>query len=811
MNADIRLALRQLRKAPGFASTAVLTLALAIGANAIVFSVLNALILRPLKVPHPETLFMLERAYGSDTTPSESYPDYRDLRDRNRSFDSLVLYNIMGGVGLDTGHGNPSVVWPYTVSGNYFDALSVQPYLGRFMHASEEHGPNSMPEIVLSYALWHSHFNGDPGVLGRTVQINKHPFTIIGVARPDFRGTELFFAPDLWAPIVNSSQLTDFFSLEERGNHNAWAIGHLKAGVTPTAATSDLNAIANSLAKTYPKSDDGLKFSLSRPGLAGNTLGRPTRAFMLGLMLLAGLILLAACANLGSLFAARAADRSREIAVRMALGSRVQLILRQLLTEAILISVAGGILGMAGAVVILRALSTWRPIPNIPINIPVNPDVSTYALAFLLAVLSGLFFGLVPVRQILRSDPWQIIRSGSTTAGSTRRFTLRDVLLGLQIAICSVLVTASLVAVRGLARSLQNNYGIQPKNVVLVKTDLKMAGYDGDKRVPMQKRMLEAAAAIPGVTAVGYGDRLPLSIGGGDSDVFEDTTADFRPTNAAADAQNFQVSPDYFRAAGTALLSGRSFTMHDDDKAPVVAVVNREFARKVFGSADKALGNHFKFWGGSQRAEVIGVVEDGKYQTLTEDTKPAMFFSFLQHPSSQTWLIVRSERDPQGVAAALQRSMRSLDPGLPLEIRTWNSELDSALFAARVATVSLGVLGLLGAMLAITGIFGMAAYTVSKRLRELGIRIALGADQRKVLGAALGRTFRLLAVGSIAGIILGVLATRVLSSIVYQATPKDPVILGGVILTMLCVGVVAAFVPARRALSVDPMILLRDE
>ena len=269
---------------------------------------------------------------------------------------------------------------------------------------------------------------------------------------------------------------------------------------------------------------------------------------------------------------------------------------------------------MAGAVVILRALSTWRPIPNIPINVPVNPDVNTYALALLLAVLSGLFFGLVPVRQILRSDPWQVIRSGSTTAGSARRLTLRDLLLGLQIAICSVLVTASLVAVRGLARSLQNNYGIQPKNVMLVKTDLKMAGYDADKRVQMQKRMLDAAAAIPGVSAVGYADRLPLSIGGGDSDVYTDTTTDFRPTNAAADAQNFQVSPDYFRAAGTALLAGRSFTMHDEDKAPVVAVVNREFARKVFGSADNAVGRHFKFWGGGNRAEVIGVVEDGKYQ-----------------------------------------------------------------------------------------------------------------------------------------------------------------------------------------------------
>ncbi len=790
--------------------TAVFTLALAIGANAIVFSVLNALVLRPLNVPHPENLFMLERAYGAETTPSESYPDYRDLRDRNRSFDSLVIYDIMGGVGLDTGHGNPSVVWPYMVSGNYFDALGIQPYLGRFIHASEEHGPDSVPEIVLSYALWHSHFNGDPAAVGRTIEINKHPFTIVGVAPSDFRGTELFFAPDFWVPIVNAHQIADWDSLEERGNHNAWVIGHLKAGVTPAAAASDLNTIATSLAKTYPKSDDGLKFSLSRPGLAGNTLGRPTRAFMFGLMLLAGLILLAACANLGSLFAARAADRSREIAVRMALGSRRQLILRQLLTEAVLVSLAGGVCGMVGAVAILRALSTWRPIPNIPINVPVNPDMNTYALAFLLAVFSGLFFSLVPVRQILRSDPWQIIRSGATSVGSTRRFTLRDILLCLQISICAVLVTASLVAVRGLARSLESHYGIQPRGVMLVHTDLQMAGYHPDQRVLMQKRMLDAAAAIPGVSAVGYADRLPLSIGGGDSDVYTDTTTDYRPTSAVADAQNFNVSPDYFRAAGTALLAGRTFTMHDEDKAPIVAVVNREFARKVFGSVDKAVGSHFKFWGGN-RAEVVGVVEDGKYETLTEDIKPAMFFSFLQHPSSDTWLVVRSQPDPQEIASALQRSMRSLDPALPLEIKTWNREMGSALFAARVATVSLGVLGLLGAMLAITGIFGMAAYTVSKRLRELGIRIALGAGQRKVLGAALGRTFRLLAIGSIAGMILGIFATRLLSFIVYQATPKDPIILGGVILTMLGVGIIAALIPARRALAVDPMILLRDE
>jgi predicted permease len=664
--------------------------------------------------------------------------------------------------------------------------------------------------VVLSYAYWHSHFNSDPAAVGRTVQINKHPYIIAGVAPADFRGTELFFAPDLWAPLVDLPQMGGWDPIVNRGSHFTWVIGQLKPGVTPTAAASDLNTIAASLAKSYPKEDDGLKFTLSRPGLVGDTLGRPARAFMTGLMLLAGLILLAACANLGSLFAARTTDRSREIAVRMALGSPRQLILRQLFTEAVLVSLAGGICGIVGAVAILRVLSTWRPIPGIPINVPVNPDARTYCLAMLLALFSGFLFALVPVRLVLRADPWQIIRSGSTGIGSLRRFTLRDVLLALQIAICAVLITASLVAVRGLARSLHSNYGFQPQGVMLVKTDLHMGGYDGDQRPQMQRRMLDAAQAIPGVTAVGYADRLALSIGGNDSSVYSDTTTDYRPTNSVADAQQFNVSPDYFHAAGTTLLSGRTFTLHDDAKAPTVAVVNRDFARKLFGSIDKAIGGHFKIWSGT-RVEVVGVVEDGKYETLTEDQQPAMFYSFLQQPSNNTWIIVRSERDPQEIAAALQRALRSLDPALPLEIKTWNSELDSALFAARVATVALGVLGLLGAMLAITGIFGMASYVVTKRLRELGIRVALGANHRKVLAAALGRAFRLLAVGSVAGMILGVLATRVLSSIVYQATPKDPIVLGGVVLTMLFVGLVAAWIPAQHALAVDPMILLREE
>jgi predicted permease len=810
MNSDLRYALRQLRKAPGFTLTAILTLALAIGANAITFSVLNSLVLRPLNVPGAEKLVMVQRAFLNGMSPSQSYPDYIDLRDRNRSFETMFLCDIVGGVGIDTGNGNSSIAWPYVVSGNYFDALGIQPYLGRFLHASDEHGKNSVPYIVLGYSYWRSHFQSDPSAVGRTVSINKHPYTIVGVAPPAFRGTELFFVPDFWTSVVDLPQIKGWDPFQERGGHSMWVLGRLKPGVTPAAAAADLNTIAAALAKSYPKSDEGLKFTLARPGLVGDTLGQPARAFMAGLMLLSGLILLAACTNLGSLFASRAADRSREIALRLALGSRRKFILRQLFTEACLVSMVGGACGMAAAFAILRFLSAWRPIPGIPINVPVNPDVRTYGLALVLALVSAFLFALIPVRQVLKTDPWQTIRAGSSGAVGFRRITLRDILLALQIAICAVLVTSSLVAVRGLARSMRTNYGFQPAGAMLVQTDLQMAGYGEDKQAEMQQRMLDTAAAIPGVTAAGFTDRLPLSISGNDSSFYPDSVTDFRPTNAAGDAQQFDVSPDYFRAAGTALLAGRSLTLHDDKKAPTVALVNREFARKLFGSVPGAIGGHFKIWGGT-RVEVVGVVEDGKYETLTEDAKPAMFLSSLQQVNGVTRIVVRSQRDPQEIAGALQQSLRALDPALPLEIKTWDEELGSALFPARVATVSLGVLGLLGAMLAITGIFGMASYAVSKRMRELGIRVALGADRRKVLSAALGRAFRLLTIGSAAGIVLGVLATRVLSYIVYQATPKDPIVLGGVVVTMLAVGMVAAWIPARRALAVDPVILLREE
>jgi predicted permease len=804
---DIRFSFRQLRKSPGFTITAILTLTLAIGANAVVFGVLNALILRPLNVPQAQSLFVIQ--HGSETTWC-SYPDFLDLRQRNRSFDDVAVFGITQS-GLDTGK-DPSNVWQYETSGNYFDVLRIQPYLGRFFHDSDEHGPNSAPYVVLSYAYWHTHFQDDRTVVGRVVRLNRHPFTILGVAPPGFQGTILFFASDIFVPIVNHAQLSgDKTILNARGIRWMFEmVGRVKPGVTPAQATADLKSVNSYLKKSYPKDESSDPYTLARPGLHGDYLNGPTRAFLGGLMLLSGLILLAACANLGSLFAARAADRSREVALRLALGSSRKRILRQLFTESVLLSLAGGVAGLVTSILLLRRLSMWQPFPRFPLHVPVNPDANVYLVALVLALVSGVLFGIVPVRQILRANPYEIVKAGSTGAFG-RRISVRDVLLVVQIAICAVLVTSSMVAVRGLMRSIHSNFGFEPQNAMLVDTDLTAAGYSGERVPAMQRRMIDALQAIPGVDSVGSVNYPPLEPPGTwQGLVYTDTTENLSPSNAAANPNMFNVSPDYFRASGTSLFAGRAFTWHDDINAPRVAVVNREFASKILGSVPDAVGRYFKLQDGT-RVRVVGLVEDGKYVNLTEDQKPAMFFPLLQSPASWIWLVVRSSRDPQQLAAAMRSTLRDIDPEMVLAIRPWSTELGGALFPSRMATVSLGVLGAMGAMLSITGIFGMAAYSVSKRLRELGIRIAIGAKRTELLRAALGRPLKFLAIGSAVGLVLGILAGRVLASIVYQATPRDPLVLAGVALAMLLLGLVATWIPAQRALSVNPLILLREE
>ncbi len=798
---DLRFAFRMWRKSPGFALATVLTLAVAIGENTVALGVFDALILRPLNVPHAESLYEA----GHVNQENESYPSYLDLRDRNRSFDSLAAV-IFAQEGLDTGDG-ASPVWGYKTSGNYFDVLGIQPYVGRFFSAADENGPNSAPYLVLTYVYWHTHFHDDRGVVGRSVRLNKRPVTVIGVAPPGFRGTVVGFSPTFFIPIVMDGQER----LNARGNHAVDKLmGHLKPGITPGEATADLNSIGSWLQKTHPQTESGAKFRLTRPGF-GDLFGGAIRAFHGGLALLAALILLAACANLGSFFTARAADRSREIAVRLALGAGRLRVVRQLLTEALMISIVGGAAGLWGSVMLLEWLSGWQPFPEFPMNVPVTPDNHVYVIALLLAIASGFLFGAASIRLVLGADPYGIVKSGSRSTPE-RRITVRDVLLGVQIAICAVLVTSSMVAVRGMLRSLDSRLGINPRSAMLVRIDPTLAGYKGDGVPQMQQRMIDTVKAIPGVTSVGLvGEYPPLHMGWNNTDVFTDRAADLGPGNAAANAITYQVSAAYFRAAGTTLLSGKPFTLHDDGNAPRVAIVNREFVRKVFAFGTSPIGRYFKMEDGT-RIQVVGLAEDGKYTAnLAEDRRAAMFLPILQSPSDDAWIVVRSSRDPQQLATAIRGQLRNLDPGLPVFMQTWNQEMSGALFAPRMAALSLGVLGLMGAVLSITGIFGMAVYSVSQRKRELAIRIALGAARHEILRTALGRAVKLLASGSAAGLIFGLLVSRVLAAIVYQATPRDPVVLAGVVLAMASLGLAATWIPAQRILSLDPIILLREE
>jgi predicted permease len=802
---DLRFAVRRLRRSPTFTITALVTLILAISANAVVFSILNALVLKPLNVPQPTGLYnVVHEEQGYD---NESYPDYADFQSKNTTFRDLAAYRLQN-AGLTAGNA-AFKCWYYRVSGNYFDMLGVQPAEGRLFHTDDEHGPNSAPYIVLSNDFWRSHFASDRRVVGTTVLVNKHPFTVIGIAPREFHGTDVFIWPDFWMPIVDSPDDEGTGFLTNRFMHSIWILGRLKPEVSPKQATDNLNSIASELKRRFPETDDDLTARLVQPGLMGDLLGGPARSFMAGIMALALLVLLAACANLASLFAARTADSTRELAIRLAIGSGRWQVLRQLLTEALLLSVLGGALGTIFSIAVLRTLTRWQPFPEFPVRVTVSPDAKVYFVALLLSLGSGLLWGLVPLRQVWAIDLAQAIKNGAAGTIAFHRFAFRDLLLGIQIALCTLLVTSSFVALRGMQRSLNAPLGFQPRGVLLAETDLHMGGYRDSSSTQIQKRMLQEAGGIPSVTALGIINETPLGSGGSSTPVYRLGTSDFRESNRVFGAKYFSISPGYLGAAGTHLLTGRDFTWHDDTNAPKVAIVNENFAREMFGETP-ALGQRFTL-SDKVAYEIVGVVENGKYNSLTESPWSAMFFPLEQHPDTDTALVVRSHLPPGEIVPELNQVLAQIDPSLPFTFYSWPDELAFVLFPARAATASLGVMGLLAAMLAVTGVFGMAMYSVSKRIKELGIRVVLGAQPMKLMRSALGRPLIVLISGSATGLLLGMIASQLLAQIVYEATPRDPMVFAGAMITMSLLGLVAVCVPARRALSIDPASLLREE
>jgi predicted permease len=803
---DIRYALRGLWKSPAFTLVATLTLMLGIGANVLVFGVVNAVLLRPLDVSEPENLYQLRlKPWTHWKLLTTSYPAFEDYQQRNTTFSGLAGYDGYSGGRLRWGD-TVKKVSGYSATGNYFDVLGVQPAVGRFFHEADVHGPNSAPYMVLSDRLWRSAFNADPGVVGSKVRLGKDPFTVLGVAPPRFHGTERFEWPDYWIPVVNHF---DAEQLRDRTGHPLTVLGRLKPGVTPGQAAENLSAITAQLAKEYPTTETGVPLRLIRPGLHADE-GDLTRGFLYSVTALALLVLLAACANLASLFAARAADRSRELALRVALGASRWRLVRQLFTEAMVLSTLGGAAGMAIAGLLLGVLNRGG-LPGYGMysassDLTVGVDVGVYLVALILTLVSGLLFGMIPARNVWQNSPLQAMKSGPVEATPRRRLGLRDLLLGAQIVICTLLVIASLVAVRGMLRLLHAPLGFQPQSALVA--DMDLSEVEGDVTPEKTKAMIDALRSIPGVSAAGTLSKLPFTGGIRGIPVFPPGTTEFSLNNSVLEPYRFTISPGYLEAAGTRLLRGRDVSWRDTTNAPFVAIVNETFCRKMWADP-AAIGQRFIFLG--HLREVVGVTEDGKYHEIQDSPQPAVYLPLSQSEQSTDTFIVRSDRAQNEIAAAIERTLSGFEPNAQIRVQSWPDMLEGPLFPARAAAATLGVMGLLAAVVAVTGIFGMATYNVSRRMKELGIRVALGARTKHVMSVAVGRPIVLLGLGSLVGLLIGVFASSLLGQIVYQANPRDPVVVIGAVLTMALLGLTASAIPALRALAIDPSKLMREE
>jgi predicted permease len=800
---DLRFATRTLRKSPGFTAVAVLTLALGIGANTAIFSVVNALVLRPLPVERPKDLAFLENArYG----PSQSFPNYKDLRDRNQTFAGLIGYR-MAPIELETDRGAQRI-WGYLATGNYFDVLGVQPALGRCFKQNDDLHAGASPYAVLSYSAWQSRFGSDPAVIGKTIRLNRVPYSVIGVAPPGFHGTEVFYWPDVWVPMMMEPRIESNSWLDQRNTWNTWMIGRLKPNVSFSQAEADLNVVAAEMARQYPDINDGLQFKLAKPGLIGNMIGGPAKAFAFGVLMLAALVLLVTCTNLAGMLAARATDRQREVAVRLAIGAGRARVVRQVLTETLILSLLGGAAGYLLASYLSEALSRWRAPLDFPVQFSVNPDWRVFLFALAGAILAGMLFGSAPAWRASRTDPNAALRGASATWGRSR-LAFRDLLVVVQVALCFVLVSASFLSLRGLQQALKMNLGFQPEHVATAAFELNLAGYSEERGRAFQQQALQAIQQLPGVQSASYSNSVPLSIDQSHTGVFPDKQ-DLRPSDRIG-VTFYQVSPEFFATIGTKLFAGREFNWHDDANSRQVAIVNLAFAKRVLYT-DNAVGKRFRSGITGPFAEVVGIVEDGKYGSLTESQQPAVFWSLLQAYNSATTLEVKSSLPATQMIGEVRQAIARLDPQLPLYgVGSLTQMLGFAFFPTRAAAIALSAFGILAIMLAATGIHGLVAYAVSRRTQEIGIRMAVGARPVQVLRLVLGRTAALLVFGSLVGLTLALAVGKVISSIVYETQPRDPFVMVTTWIATAFLGLFASWPPARRAMRVDPLVALRHD
>jgi predicted permease len=811
---DLRYGLRMLAKNPGLTAVAVVTLALGIGANTAIFTLANGALLRPLPVEEPDRLVSVFTSQNGEGYNHSSYPDYRDLRDKDSAFSGLAAHFYYP-MSLK-GSGQPEVITGQVVTGNFFNVLGVKPVLGRTFNPDDDQAPGSHPVAILSYRAWQRRFAGDPEILGKSVLINSYPFTVIGVAPQGFTGLCTFLRPDVWVPTMMAQQVSMFpVEIENRGWGWLKMVGRLKPGVSLEQARAATDVLAANLGREYPETNRKKAFPMveandNRIGLLNTTEGAKK---LLGLLMaVVGLVLLIACFNVANLQLARAAWRQREFAVRLSLGASRWRIFRQLLTESVLLALVAGAAGTLLAVWAVEALVALQAsVVEFPVEMNLALDYRVLGFTLVLALASGVIFGLAPALQTTRPGLAATLKDqGTSVSRSKGRALVQRSLVIAQVALSLVLLISTGLFLRSLNNTLAVNPGFETGNRLVIPVNLGFVQYEHAKARQFLRTLVERVKALPGVESAAVAAELPLGqlhirnlIAVDDYQPAPDEPMEVRV--------NF-VGPKYFETLGIPILNGRGIEEQDREDAKRVAVINEVMAKRFWPGRDP-IGRTIRA-GGDSPVEVVGVARNGKYDTLGEKAQPYLCVPMRQVDFylKQVSLLVKTSGDPRGLAGPVQQEIQRLDPNLPVShVMTMKDFVDYRVQETGGPAKIVGIMGLLALILAMVGVYGVTSYAVSRRTQEFGIRMALGARRAQILKLVLRQGLIMVLIGVGMGLVVASLVARLLSSFLYGVGALDPATFVGVSLALLGVALLACYVPARRATRVDPMVALRYE